>query len=140
MVESMFVPRLNAIAAKVVELAEAGDLEAARIVLDRICPVPRGAPVHFRLPPGWKGDNAADLTIGVASLLRDIAGGKISPAEAVTVATVFARAMDILPADGGDDDEYVLSVSLKTPELPLRRQVAVDELDTALPIPESEPK
>jgi hypothetical protein len=69
----------------VVRLAKAGDLDACRILLDRLWP--RGRfPIEFKLPTLSK---ASDLTAAIAALTKEMAEGRLTPQEAAHVGVVF---------------------------------------------------
>ena len=62
--------------------ARAGDMTAARIVLDRIAPTRRDNPVTFALP---KIKRPADAVAASAAILSAVAGGRLTPGEALEV-------------------------------------------------------
>lgn len=69
----------EAVVRKVIEAAKGGDMVAARIVVDRIVPQRKGAPVEFELP-----DLAGATGIGAAldAVLRAVSAGELTPEEA----------------------------------------------------------
>lgn len=70
----------------VIDAAKKGDMVAAKIILDRVCPVRKGAPVMLDLPePG----TPADLPSAVAAVTRAVADGTLSPDEAASVVSVL---------------------------------------------------
>lgn len=67
----------------VIEAARNGDMVAARLVLDRVLPVRKGGrPVMFPLPPVM---TPADLSAAVATLMSEVAAGRITAEEGVAV-------------------------------------------------------
>lgn len=82
-VSSVFEPKAKALAEKAVELAQAGDVAAMRLVFDRIAPAPKDRSVRVELP---KVESAADLPGVVCALLSAAASGEISPSEAAQLA------------------------------------------------------
>ena len=64
---------------KAIELAKDGDLAALRLCLDRIAPPRKDRPVLFELPPV---SSAADAANAAAALLKAVAVGDLTPAEA----------------------------------------------------------
>jgi hypothetical protein len=70
----------------VVEKAKRGDMTAARLNIERIGPVRKGRPITLDLPDAKTG---ADLAAAMASLVRAMAIGEVTPDEAATVAGVF---------------------------------------------------
>jgi hypothetical protein len=66
----------------VLNAAKSGDMTAARIVLDRLCPVRRDNPVSFSLP---KIESAADATKATGAILEAIAAGDVTPSEGEVV-------------------------------------------------------
>jgi hypothetical protein len=76
----------EAVVKAVVDAAKAGDMTAARLVLDRIAPVRRGAPVRLELP---HTDTAQGVAEALAALIAEMSTGAISPEEAALVAGVL---------------------------------------------------
>jgi Family of unknown function (DUF5681) len=70
----------------VIAAAKGGDMTAAKIILDRIAPVRKGAPVMFDLPELM---TAADLPPAVAAVTKAIADGTLTPDEGSSVVTVL---------------------------------------------------
>jgi hypothetical protein len=72
---------LLAIVTKIVAKAKAGDLIAAKLILDRVAPAPKGRTVAIELPAidEWNGTDAC-LSANRAIVLA-VAGGHLSPAE-----------------------------------------------------------
>jgi hypothetical protein len=71
----------------VVDKAKAGDMAAARIILDRLCPVRRGRPVQFSIPDET---TAGGLLEAMGGVLRATAAGELTPEEAASLASVLA--------------------------------------------------
>lgn len=76
----------GAVALAVVKAAKQGDMQAARMILDRAAPIPRGRAVKLQLP-----DIAAakDVLAAQAAAVAAMARGEITPDEAATVANVL---------------------------------------------------
>lgn len=70
----------DTIAGHILELARKGDFRAARFLLDRLDPRPRGRPVELEFAPG------ASLLERFAAVSQALAAGEITPEEARTVA------------------------------------------------------
>jgi hypothetical protein len=85
LVESLFEGEVAEIAKKALELARAGNTECIRIVLDRVAPVRRGRPVHFKLP---QVSDAADVVECFNGILRSCANGTLTIEEAQALASV----------------------------------------------------
>jgi hypothetical protein len=66
----------------VTEAAKAGDMTAAKIVLDRVVPVRKGNFVSFQLPPIRSAAEALNASNGVLSAC---ASGQITPQEAAEI-------------------------------------------------------
>ncbi|PPD25004.1 MAG: hypothetical protein CTY30_00865 [Methylocystis sp.] len=69
----------------VLAAARNGDMSAARIVLDRIVPARRDPTVFFELP---KIEGAADAAKVSGSVLKAVAAGELTPAEAEAVTKI----------------------------------------------------
>lgn len=85
-VEAMLEGQADALTAKALELALAGDLQALRMCLDRISPVRRDRPVTVELPPV---ERAADHAPALAAVAAAVAGGDLSPSEGKQLAEVL---------------------------------------------------
>jgi len=72
----------EAVTRAVIEKAKAGDLMAARIVLDRILPARKDRSVTFNLPVIV---TAADATTASAAILKAVADGDLAPGEAAEI-------------------------------------------------------
>jgi len=67
----------------VITAAKAGDMTAARLVLERIVPPRKGCPVVFDLPPV---ESAADVLVALGSVVQAVAEGTLTPDEGTIVA------------------------------------------------------
>jgi hypothetical protein len=70
----------------VIAAAKGGDMTAAKIILDRIAPVRKGAPVMFALPELM---TPADLPPALAVVTKAVADGTLTPDEGASVVTVL---------------------------------------------------
>jgi hypothetical protein len=70
----------------VIAAAKAGDMVAAKIVLDRISPARKGRPIHFELPEARTAD---DVAAALAAVVSAMATGELTPDEAALVASVL---------------------------------------------------
>ena len=61
-------------------------MTAARIVIDRLVPVRKGAPVTFNLPAI---KTAADVVSALGTVAQEMAAGELTPDEATSVAGVL---------------------------------------------------
>src|ERR1700730_17667187 len=89
MAEALLGQDIEAVIAKVIRKAKSGDMQAARLILDRIMPPRRGRPVKFQLS---HSKPAADVVAALAAVVKGMAGGQLSPAEAVEIAGVVELA------------------------------------------------
>lgn len=80
--EKLMQDDAEAVVNTVLTAARSGDMTAARIVLDRLCPARKDNPVTFMMP---KIESAADATKATAAILEAIATGDITPAEGEVV-------------------------------------------------------
>ncbi len=88
---SLFLDRMaegeaDAVLASVLSAAKAGDMAAAKLLLDRVWPQRRGRPVHLDLP--WM-EMPADLAAALGAVASAVARGDISPEEGSAVAAVL---------------------------------------------------
>lgn len=82
----MLEGQADALTAKALELALAGDLTALRLCLDRIAPARRDRPVTVDLP---KVERAADHAPALAAVAAAVAEGDLSPAEGKALGDVL---------------------------------------------------
>jgi hypothetical protein len=79
----------------VIDKALAGDAVAARFILDRLTPRPRGRAIELDLP---KGEKAADVLAASNATIAAMASGEITPDEALTVTKVLDGRLRALKA------------------------------------------
>ena len=80
----------------VIDKALAGDAVAARFLLERLEPKPRGRAIHLDIPEGESPAGEVVATFNAA--LRAMAAGEITPDEAVSVARFLEGRMRVLKA------------------------------------------
>jgi len=84
LLESLMEADAKKIVAAVLVQAKAGDLQAARLILDRIAPVPRDRRLApFDLPTI---DTAAGIAHAQAAVVAAVAGGELRPSEGEALA------------------------------------------------------
>ena len=71
---------------KLVELALAGDVAALRVCVDRIVPVRRDQPVHFKIEVGNHPDG---LITTFDQVLKAVGRGELTPNEGATIAGIM---------------------------------------------------
>ena len=69
----------------VIEAAKAGDMTAARLILDRIAPPRRGSTILFKLPTI---QTAADVSKALSAVMASVAHGELTPDEATAISGV----------------------------------------------------
>jgi hypothetical protein len=77
---------LEAVVRAVSHAAQNGDMQAAKIILDRLAPIRRGRPVQFEMPATLDG---AGLAEAFTAILRSMAEGELTPEEGTAVASVL---------------------------------------------------
>ena len=70
----------------VLSAAKQGDMQAARMVLDRVVPPRKGRPLQMQLP---EIATAGDVVTALGAVIKDMAAGAITPDEAATIAGVL---------------------------------------------------
>ncbi len=85
-VEALLDGQAEALTQKAIQMALAGDPVALRLCLDRIYPARKDRPVTFALPPITSARDAADL---MASIMKAVATGHITPSEAAEIGKVI---------------------------------------------------
>ncbi|WP_051564550.1 hypothetical protein [Desulfovermiculus halophilus] len=84
LVREQWIDQAQQVAQTVLEQALSGDLEAARIVLERLYPKPKDNPVSLELPEG------ANLTQMTEAVLQAVAVGHLTPQEGHVVASIVS--------------------------------------------------
>src|SRR3954471_5551202 len=69
-----------------------GDVNAARLLIDRAIPSRRGAPVHFPLRPLKTAEDCADA---LGDLLSSVAEGQLTPDEASQLSGIVSRRAEL---------------------------------------------
>lgn len=82
LVEGMIEGEAEEITRKAIELAKAGDGPVLRLVLERLAPARKDAPIAFELPPI---ETAADAKSASSAVLAAVAVGDITPGEGSAV-------------------------------------------------------
>ena len=83
MAEKLMEGDAEAVIKTVVERAKGGDIQAARLILDRIVPVRKGRPVQIQLPDMA---GAGDVVNALSATLKAVSEGDLTPDEAQALA------------------------------------------------------
>jgi Family of unknown function (DUF5681) len=86
MAEKLMADDSEAVVRSVIDAAKSGDMVAARLVLERLCPVRKGRPVILDLP---KIEGVNDVAAALGAVAKAMTSGEITPDEAATVAGVL---------------------------------------------------
>jgi hypothetical protein len=78
----------EAVLAAVLEAAKSGDIAAAKLVLERLWPAPKGRALELPLPPV---EDATGLVAAMAALVAAMADAQITPDEAKVIAGVLSE-------------------------------------------------
>jgi hypothetical protein len=84
---------IEAITKSVIAQAKSGDVQAARLVLDRICPARKGSVVTFKTGGGRDAESIAET---FANLVNALSKGEVSPEEASSIANVLSQQIKIV--------------------------------------------
>src|SRR4051794_6542659 len=71
-----------------------GDMAAAKLLIDRVIPSRRGAPVSFHIRPLKTPE---DCALAYADLLDDVGPGRLTPEEAQTISAIVAKRAELFP-------------------------------------------
>src|SRR5215207_8433517 len=74
---------------------EDGDMAAAKLLIDRVIPSRRGAPVSFHIRPLKTPE---DCALAYADLLDDVGTGRLTPEEAQTISAIVAKRAELFPS------------------------------------------
>lgn len=84
--EQLMAGDVEAVTKSVLAAAMSGDMQAARLILDRVAPVRKGRPVEFELPAI---DTASDVAAATGAIALAVAGGELTPEEGQAVAGIL---------------------------------------------------
>ncbi len=99
MAEKLMTDECDAIVRAVIDSAKGGDIQAAKVILDRIVPVRKGAAVQLDLP---EVETSQGVAAALAALVHAMASGDVTPDEAATIGSVLEirrRAIETLEFD-----------------------------------------
>jgi uncharacterized protein DUF5681 len=83
--EQLMSDDVEAVVKKIVRRAKAGDMSAAKLILDRILPVRKGRPVQFPLPAI---SSPAAVIEALSAIIEAVGRGDLTPDEAGQLSTV----------------------------------------------------
>lgn len=95
LVESLLDGEAEEITRKAIELAKNGDGPVLRLVLERLAPARRDAPISIELPPI---ETVAEAKAASAAVLTAVASGEISPGEGQSVMALLVSHKMIVEA------------------------------------------
>ena len=84
--EQLFADEIQDICKIVIEEAKAGDMQAAKIILDRLLPSRKDNPIQIDLP---KMENTSDLLRAIGCITDAVGSGEISPSEGEALARII---------------------------------------------------
>jgi hypothetical protein len=97
--EQLLDGEAGALTRKAIELAKDGDTTALRLCIERILPARKDRPVSFDMP---RVEKVRDVLMAVTSIVRAVADGNLTPAEAAELSKVvdgFTRAVELVEID-----------------------------------------
>jgi hypothetical protein len=86
LLEKMMTDDGEGVVNAVLEAAKGGDMQAARIILDRICPPRKERPISCKLP---KVEDTSDLIAGISAILQAVSEGQLTPGEGQALASLI---------------------------------------------------
>jgi hypothetical protein len=86
MLEKIMADEGRSVATAVIKAAKGGDMTAARLVLDRLVPSPKGRRIVLDLPAI---DTPMDILAALSAVTSAMSAGEISPDEASQIASVI---------------------------------------------------
>lgn len=93
--DQLFLEDLQGICESVIAQARSGNMQAAKIIFDRLVPPKKDRPISIKLP---KIQTAEDILKAVAAITQSIANGEISPSEGEAIARILdihAKAIEL---------------------------------------------
>ncbi len=88
-VQALLDNEAETIGRKAVELAKAGDMTAIRLVLERVLPARRDAPLTIDLPDI---ETAENITAAYTAVAKAVAAGEITPSEGTALSGILESA------------------------------------------------
>ena len=98
--QELLAARVESIAAKLIELAEGGDMRAIRVCMERLVPTSRHQPIAVELP---RIEKPADSVEAAAAIAAAVAAGELTAAEAAKLAKVVEAYVRALDSKGFDE-------------------------------------
>ena len=116
--------------AKICDAAEKGDMAAAKIIMDRVWPRPRTAPMSCDLP---KTETPADVRGAMLDVLQRVSRGEITSDDGAALVSMMRDVLDAhsIRTLSGDDDKTAIAGDVR--ELVQKRLGRIIEA-RALPI------
>ena len=105
-----------------------GDMAAAKLIIDRVIPSRRGAPVSFHIRPLKTPE---DCALAYADLLDDVGNGRLTPDEAQTISAIVAKRAELFASVELATEIETLKAQLAAvlgaprPPSPIRRPFAI---------------
>src|SRR5215208_4044474 len=105
-----------------------GDMAAAKLLIDRVIPSRRGAPVSFHIRPLKTPE---DCALAYTDLLDDVAAGRLTPEEANTISAIISKRAELFPSIELAAEIEALKAQLTgvvgapRPPTPIRRPFAI---------------
>jgi hypothetical protein len=93
--EQLFANDIKIICNSVIEQAKLGNMQAAKIILDRLLPSKKDAPISLELP---KIENHNDILKAIGCITQAVANGSITPLEGEALARIVdihAKALEL---------------------------------------------
>lgn len=94
-IESLMQSELNNIGQKLVELAMAGNLQAIKLVLDRIMPPKTSRSIQIEMP---KIENTTDALQAISTVIHAVGQGELTPSEGEAMTKIIQSFTQALQA------------------------------------------
>ncbi|MDP2359056.1 MAG: DUF5681 domain-containing protein [Beijerinckiaceae bacterium] len=94
-IEALLDGEGEALTRKAIELAKAGDMQALRLCMERLCPPRKDRPITFAIPDVA---SISDIVGAQGALIAAVASGEVTPSEAGEVSKLldaYARAVEV---------------------------------------------
>lgn len=93
MAEQLFIDDIQGICESVVSQAKSGNIQAAKIILDRLFPASKDRPISIELP---SITTSHDILKAVGAIVQAVAHGEISPLEGEALAKIIQAFAQVL--------------------------------------------
>ncbi len=95
-VQKLLASEAEEVSRKVIEMAKGGDIQSARLILERVCPPAKDSPVEIKLP---KIKTISDILRAFTAVNEAFASGSVTPGQAKVISDILEAHRKALETD-----------------------------------------